>query len=278
MSANSYYSGAPHDGNDGPNGERGVMGALAGGAAGAYGGHEIGGKYTGHTKTSTVIGAVAGAIAGHKLQGAVSDWRDDRKEEHRYENEHHNDHHHNEHHEYHEHHEQHHDRSIGGGGNYSQSSRDAFVESHGDFNLIAECRGRDGGFHRSVLSLNRYLSNEGGNFRWFNGGGGGGPTMTIQPGDTLGSVAARFNCNFDELARMNNIQNPDLIYPGQVLHIPGGGGGSGGNFGGSARDARLVDGGRVLEAELRRPDGSWAHSRINLDERIGNDNGCLRFI
>lgn len=49
----------------------------------------------------------------------------------------------------------------------------------------------------------------------------------------------------------------------------------GGNFGASARNVRLVDGGRALEAELRNCGGAWVWDRIVLDERIGNSNGDL---
>lgn len=53
---------------------------------------------------------------------------------------------------------------------------------------------------------------------------------------------------------------------------------SGGNFGGSARNVRLHDGGRVLEAELGDGQGGWKTDRIVLDERIGNEDGDLVFI
>jgi hypothetical protein len=49
----------------------------------------------------------------------------------------------------------------------------------------------------------------------------------------------------------------------------------GGNFNGSARNVRLVDNGRVIEAELRDHDGGWRFSRVYLDERIGNNDGEL---
>jgi hypothetical protein len=52
----------------------------------------------------------------------------------------------------------------------------------------------------------------------------------------------------------------------------------GGNFGGSARNVRLVDGGKFLEAELRTMDGHWKHDRIWLDEKITNDNGNLQML
>lgn len=52
----------------------------------------------------------------------------------------------------------------------------------------------------------------------------------------------------------------------------------GGNFRPSARDVRLVDGGRVLEAELGDGRGGWVRNHIRLDERIENSNGRLAMI
>lgn len=48
-----------------------------------------------------------------------------------------------------------------------------------------------------------------------------------------------------------------------------------GNFGASARNVRLVDGGRVLAAELRNCSGHWVGARIVLNEKIGNQDGEL---
>ncbi|KAJ4422731.1 hypothetical protein N0V82_002628 [Gnomoniopsis sp. IMI 355080] len=48
-----------------------------------------------------------------------------------------------------------------------------------------------------------------------------------------------------------------------------------GNFAASARNVRLVDGGKVLEAELKNISGHWVWDRIVLDEKIGNKNGEL---
>jgi len=42
----------------------------------------------------------------------------------------------------------------------------------------------------------------------------------VQPGDTLYSIAARYGTTYTELARVNQISNPRLIYPGQQLCIP----------------------------------------------------------
>ena len=44
-------------------------------------------------------------------------------------------------------------------------------------------------------------------------------TYTVQSGDTLSGIAKRFGTTVDSLVKKNNIENPNLIYPGQVLKI-----------------------------------------------------------
>ncbi|QRK04281.1 LysM peptidoglycan-binding domain-containing protein [Archangium violaceum] len=46
-------------------------------------------------------------------------------------------------------------------------------------------------------------------------------TYRIRQGDTLSALASRFRTSVSELARINNIANPDLIYAGNTLRIPG---------------------------------------------------------
>jgi murein DD-endopeptidase MepM/ murein hydrolase activator NlpD len=48
-----------------------------------------------------------------------------------------------------------------------------------------------------------------------------GPIYIVQPGETLTSIAARFNVTLDELMTANGITNPDLVNAGQQLVIPG---------------------------------------------------------
>jgi len=48
----------------------------------------------------------------------------------------------------------------------------------------------------------------------------GQETYTIQPGDTLFSIAQRFGLTVEELAQANNIADPSSIEAGQVLTIP----------------------------------------------------------
>lgn len=60
-----------------------------------------------------------------------------------------------------------------------------------------------------------------------------GQTHTVETGDTLGAIAAKYGTTVDSLARTNNIQNVNLIRPGQEIKIPG-----------------LAGGGRVVGAGL----------------------------
>ena len=48
-----------------------------------------------------------------------------------------------------------------------------------------------------------------------------GPIYIVQPGETLTSIAARFNVTLDELMAANGITNPNLLNAGQELVIPG---------------------------------------------------------
>ena len=47
-----------------------------------------------------------------------------------------------------------------------------------------------------------------------------GSTYTVASGDTLASIANRFNVDLDDLVAANNIENQDVISVGQVLNIP----------------------------------------------------------
>ncbi|MCS7252171.1 MAG: LysM peptidoglycan-binding domain-containing protein [Anaerolineae bacterium] len=45
-------------------------------------------------------------------------------------------------------------------------------------------------------------------------------TYTVQPGDTLSLIAARFQVSLDALLQANRLHPEAIIYPGQVLWIP----------------------------------------------------------
>lgn len=41
----------------------------------------------------------------------------------------------------------------------------------------------------------------------------------VKSGDTLSGIASKYGTTYQELARINNIANPNIIYPGQVIKI-----------------------------------------------------------
>ncbi len=71
-------------------------------------------------------------------------------------------------------------------------------------------------------------------------------TVTVKRGDTLWAIARQFNTTVSAIADLNGIQNPNLIYPGQVLKITPGAGG--------AADT-------TVRYTVRRGDTLWAISR-----------------
>jgi len=50
----------------------------------------------------------------------------------------------------------------------------------------------------------------------------GGGTYTVQRGDTLSGIAAKFGTTWQVLQSLNGLPNPNLIFAGQVLKVPGG--------------------------------------------------------
>lgn len=44
-------------------------------------------------------------------------------------------------------------------------------------------------------------------------------TYTVKKGDTLSEIATKFGTTYSELARKNNISNPNLIFVGQIIKI-----------------------------------------------------------
>lgn len=45
-------------------------------------------------------------------------------------------------------------------------------------------------------------------------------TYVVRRGDTLSSIARRFNTTVEELLRLNPREDPDLIFVGETLLIP----------------------------------------------------------
>ncbi|WP_367139642.1 LysM peptidoglycan-binding domain-containing protein [Saccharothrix sp. HUAS TT1] len=59
---------------------------------------------------------------------------------------------------------------------------------------------------------------------------GGWVPYSVKAGENLSVLAARFGTSVDELVRVNAIRDRNLIYPTQVLMVPGGTGGGDGSF------------------------------------------------
>ena len=57
------------------------------------------------------------------------------------------------------------------------------------------------------------------------------PSDPVQSGDTLSGIGAKYGVSYQAIASANGISDPNVIYPGQVLTIPGASGGSGGGGG-----------------------------------------------
>lgn len=55
----------------------------------------------------------------------------------------------------------------------------------------------------------------------------GDAVYTVVKGDNLTKIATKYGTTYQKLAEYNGIKNPNLIYPGQKIKIPGSGGGGG---------------------------------------------------
>ena len=52
--------------------------------------------------------------------------------------------------------------------------------------------------------------------------GNTGQTHIVQYGENLSSIAAKYGTTWQELARINALSNPNIIYQGQSLNVVGG--------------------------------------------------------
>ncbi len=50
-------------------------------------------------------------------------------------------------------------------------------------------------------------------------GSSAGEFYVVRPGDTLWSIAERYNTTAADLINMNLLNNPNIIYPGQIIKI-----------------------------------------------------------
>lgn len=75
-------------------------------------------------------------------------------------------------------------------------------------------------------------------------------TYTVQSGDTLSGIAARYGTSWQHLADLNGLADPNLIYPGQVLTVDGSA---------PARQTYTVQSGDTLSGIASAHGTSWQH-------------------
>lgn len=83
---------------------------------------------------------------------------------------------------------------------------------------------------------------------------GGTTTYIVQAGDTLSAIARRFGTTVQELVRLNNLANPDLLSLGQQLIVPATGAApaTGGTAGSGQGQTYIVQSGDTLLSIARR--------------------------
>ena len=80
---------------------------------------------------------------------------------------------------------------------------------------------------------------------------------TVRSGDTLSEIASKYGTTYQQLAQINNISNPNLIYPGQVLVIYGNSGNNGNVSQGTVSATYTVRSGDCLSVIGARLGVSW---------------------
>jgi murein DD-endopeptidase MepM/ murein hydrolase activator NlpD len=112
----------------------------------------------------------------------------------------------------------------------SPSPADAVTVRSGD--TLSGIAARNGISLDALLSANPQIRNPDliypGQTVHLPGGAGAGHDVTVRSGDTLSGIAARNGASLGALITANpQIRNPDLIHPGQTIHVPGGSQGPG---------------------------------------------------
>jgi LysM repeat protein len=111
--------------------------------------------------------------------------------------------------------------SAGGGGTYTVVSGDNLsaigTKTGSDWRAIAQLNGIGAPY---VIYPNEVLNIPGGNSPAPDAPAAT-TRYTVKSGDTLGGIGQKFGVDYHTIAAANGIADPDKIYPGQVLVIPG---------------------------------------------------------
>ena len=92
-----------------------------------------------------------------------------------------------------------------------------------------------------------------------------GTTYTVKAGDTLSEIAQKYGTTYQELARINNIANPDLIYVGQVIKING-----------TTETTYTVKSGDTLSGIASKYNTTWQKLYEKNKSVIGNDPNLIK--
>ena len=92
-----------------------------------------------------------------------------------------------------------------------------------------------------------------------------GTTYTVKSGDTLSEIAMKYGTTYQELARINNIANPNVIYPGQVIKING-----------TAETTYTVKSGDTLSGIASKYGTTWQKLYEKNKSVIGNDPNLIK--
>ena len=91
-------------------------------------------------------------------------------------------------------------------------------------------------------------------------------TYTVQAGDTLSGIASKYETTYQELARINNIANPNVIYPGQVIKINGG----------TVEKTYTVKSGDTLSGIANKYGTTWQNIYNNNRDIIGSNPNLIK--
>ena len=233
--------GAPFDPND-PNAtqDRGLMGALAGGAVGAYGGHKVHHGF---------LGAVGGAIAGSLAEDALKKKKKEKKNQQRPAGL----------------------RRNSSSSSSSSSSSDDDRKKKNKYGSVAAVGVAGAGAYGVHQYQKQHHDNHGSARPQMRGNFSGSSTSITLDRD-YDLIASCTNRHGEH--KLTSISLNDCLTNshGKFAWYRRG------NFAASARNVRLVENGRVLEAELNNGGGGWARDHIRLDERISNNDGELIFL
>ena len=181
----------------------------------------------------------------------------------------------------------------GGGGTNGGGSHDYTVHSGDSLSAIAA---RNGVSLNSLIAANPQIHNPNliyaGQTVHVPGGSGGGNAAashdyTVHSGDSMSAIATRNGVSLSALVSANpQVHNPNLIYAGQTLHIPGAGS-TGGTQGGGPVDGPSggsPSGGNgnvvgIAQQFLGRNASDLKHSgQLPMDSWVPNNVNCANFV